>query len=67
MASRAACSELAKKRCSMSAMIGLDVLRLFDADRAALLTEIVLAIGQRFGVNFDEFHNDSTTVSFYGS
>jgi transposase len=41
--------------------------RLFDTDRAALLTEIVVAIGQRFGVNFDEFHNDSTTVSFYGS
>jgi hypothetical protein len=41
--------------------------RLFDSDRAALLTEIVVAIGQRFGVNFDEFHNDSTTVSFYGS
>src|ERR1700739_4436294 len=40
---------------------------LFDADRTALLTEIVVAIGQRFGVNFDEFHNDSTTVSFYGS
>ena len=41
--------------------------RLFDADRAALLTELVLAVGQRFGVRFDEFHNDSTTVSFCGS
>ena len=47
--------------------IGRALDRLFDADRAALLTEIVVAIGQRFGVNFDEFHNDSTTVSFYGS
>jgi hypothetical protein len=27
--------------------------RLFDTDRAALLTEIVVAIGQRFGVAFD--------------
>ena len=41
--------------------------RLFDADRSALLTELVLAVGQRFGVRFDEFHNDSTTISFCGS
>jgi len=39
---------------------------LFDADRAALLTEVVLAVGQAFSVKFDEFHNDSTTVSFCG-
>jgi len=47
--------------------IGRALDRLFDTDRAALLTEIVVAIGQRFGVAFNEFHNDSTTVSFYGS
>ncbi len=41
--------------------------RLFDADRSALLTELVLAVGQRFGVRFDEFHNDSTTISLCGS
>ena len=41
--------------------------RLFDADRTALLTELVLAVGQRFGVRFDEFHNDSTTFSLCGS
>ena len=41
--------------------------RLFDADRTALLTELVLAVGQRFGVRFNEFHNDSTTISFCGS
>jgi transposase len=41
--------------------------RLFDADRTALLTELVLAAGQRFGVRFEEFHNDSTSISFYGS
>ena len=40
---------------------------LFDADRTALLTELVLAVGQRFSVRFEEFHNDSTTVSFCGS
>ena len=41
--------------------------RLFDADRTALLTELVLSVGQRFGVRFDEFHNDSTSISFCGS
>lgn len=40
---------------------------LFDADRAALITEVVLAVGQRFGVSFDELHNDSTSISFFGS
>jgi hypothetical protein len=40
---------------------------LFDADRAALLTEVALAVAEHFGVNFDECHNDSTTISFYGS
>ena len=41
--------------------------RLFDADRAALLTEVVLAVAQRFGLRFDELHNDSTSISFCGS
>jgi transposase len=40
--------------------------RLFDADRAALLTAVVIAVGQRFDVRFDEFHNDSTSISFCG-
>jgi transposase len=40
---------------------------LYDADRTALLTELVLAVGQRFEVRFEEFHNDSTTISFCGS
>ena len=47
--------------------IGRALDRLFDADRGALLTEVVIAVGRRFGVKFDEFHNDSTSVSFCGS
>jgi len=47
--------------------IGRALDRLFDADRNALLTDVVVAVGQRFGVKFDEFHNDSTTISFYGN
>jgi len=36
------------------------------AGMTALLTEVVLAVGQRFGVSFDELHNDSTSISFCG-
>ena len=46
--------------------IGRALDRLFDADRAGLLTEVVLALGQHFGVRFEEFHNDSTTVTLCG-
>src|ERR1700693_1494177 len=35
---------------------------LFDADRTALLTEIVLAVGEQFKLRFDELHNDSTFI-----
>jgi transposase len=40
---------------------------LFDADRGALITEVVLAVAQRFGLKFDELHNDSTSISFCGN
>ena len=43
--------------------IGRALDRLFDADRAALLTEVVVAVGQRFGVAFDRLHNDSTSIA----
>ena len=46
--------------------IGRALDRLFDADRAALLTEVVVAVGQRFGVAFDRLHNDSTSIAFCG-
>lgn len=41
--------------------------RLFDADRATLLTDVAVAVGQRFGVQFAEFHNDSTSIRFCGN
>jgi len=47
--------------------IGRALDRLFDADRGALLTEVVVTVGQRFSVKFDEFHNDSTSISFCGN
>lgn len=39
---------------------------LFAADRAALLTEAVVSVGQKFSLAFTELHNDSTSVSFCG-
>jgi transposase len=39
---------------------------LFDADRTALGTTVVLAAHMRFGVKLDEQHNDSTSISFSG-
>src|SRR5262245_3564595 len=47
--------------------IGRALDRLFDADRAALLTDVVLTVGQAFALKFNELHNDSTTVSFCGA
>ena len=46
--------------------IGRALDRLFEADRAALLTELVVAVGQKFAVRFDQLHNDSTSVAFCG-
>jgi transposase len=40
--------------------------RLFEADRAALLTEVVLAVAKRFAVQLQRLHNDSTSISFCG-
>ena len=46
--------------------IGRALDRLFDADRQGLLTQVVVAVGQRFGVAFERLHNDSTSISFCG-
>jgi transposase len=43
---------------------GLD--RLFDADRASLVTELVVRAIDRFGIDCSQLHNDSTTVTFSG-
>jgi len=46
--------------------IGRALDRFFEADRAAVITEVVLGLGKHFGVRFDRLHNDSTSVSFCG-
>jgi transposase len=46
--------------------IGRALDRLFDADRGALLTELVVSLGETFGVKFTEFHSDTTSVRLTG-
>lgn len=52
--------------CLSDDRVGRALDRLFDADRAAMLTEAVLRLGKRFAVQFDELHNDSTSIRFTG-
>jgi len=40
---------------------------LFQCDRQALLTHFVLEMIQEFHVKQDEFHNDSTSLTFQGN
>jgi transposase len=47
--------------------VGRNLDRLFDADRASLLTEVVLKAVRAFGIDCSQMHNDSTTVSFSGA
>ena len=46
--------------------IGRSLDRLFDADRSALLTDLVLHLIREFNVSLKQLHNDSTTLSFHG-
>lgn len=40
--------------------------RLFDADRATLLTQVVLRTVRTFDIELDQIHTDTTTVTFSG-
>jgi transposase len=46
--------------------IGRALDRLFDADRATMATELVVALGERFGVELSRLHNDTTSVKLTG-
>ena len=46
--------------------VGRALDKLFDADRGALMTEIVIRTRERFGLCMDEVNNDSTTVKLTG-
>jgi hypothetical protein len=47
--------------------VGRSLDRLFDADRASLITATVLAVIPDFGVETTQLHNDSTTVTVTGA
>ena len=40
--------------------------KLYDVDRASLLTELVLFFVKEFNINLDQLSNDSTTVKAFG-
>jgi len=46
--------------------VGRALEALFDADRASLLTEVILGVVAEFGVDTTELHNDSTSISVHG-
>ena len=46
--------------------VGRALDRLFDADRATLLTQVVVRAVNAFAVDLAQLHNDSTTVTFTG-
>jgi len=46
--------------------VGRALDRLFDADRAALLTELVVGAIKKFTIDLDQLHNDSTTLTLTG-
>jgi transposase len=46
--------------------VGRSLDRLFDADIPSLTLAVVAYAVREFGVNLDELHNDSTTVTFHG-
>jgi len=46
--------------------VGRALTRLFDADRASLLTELIVGVVAEFNVDTAEMHNDSTSISVHG-
>lgn len=46
--------------------VGRALDRLFDADRASLLTELAPRAIKEFDVNCSQLHNDSTSITLYG-
>ncbi|MCL5989042.1 MAG: IS1634 family transposase [Candidatus Thermoplasmatota archaeon] len=47
--------------------IGRNLDVLYDSDRGSMLTDLVVRIVRDFHINMDEFHNDSTTITFSGN
>jgi transposase len=47
--------------------VGRTLTRLFDADRASLLTSVVLTMVRAFDIDCTQLHNDSTSITVTGS
>jgi len=47
--------------------VGRGLARLFDADRASLLTRLVLDAIEALGIDVSRLHNDSTSIRFTGA
>ena len=47
--------------------VGRTLARLFDADRASLLTSVVLSMVRAFEIDCSQLHNDSTSITVTGS
>ena len=47
--------------------VGRALDELFLADRASLVTELSLRAIRRFGIDVNELHNDSTSITLYGA
>ena len=46
--------------------IGRALDRLFEADRSAMLTDLVVQMVGEFEIELEQFHNDSTTLTLHG-
>ena len=46
--------------------IGRALEKLYDADRATLMTDMILKAVDEFDLKMEQFHNDSTTITFHG-
>lgn len=46
--------------------VGRALDRLFEADRSAMLTEMVVRMVGEFEIELEKFHNDSTTLTLHG-
>ncbi|MCA1698045.1 MAG: IS1634 family transposase, partial [Actinobacteria bacterium] len=47
--------------------VGRALDQLFDADRASLLTQLILGVIGEFGVDCSQLHNDSTSITLTGA
>jgi transposase len=45
---------------------GRSIEKVSDADRATIITEVILIMIDKFGIKLDQIHNDSTTLKAYG-